>query len=366
LRILRKNIKEIEFSDDKFLYMIIKQKVTLFLLIASLVNMTAQDSDPGELSLVFYNVENLFDTLDATGFKDTEFTPGGDKNWNTARYHKKLNDLAKVIGSASNTELPDIIGLAEVENYAVLADLAATESLGKANYKIVHYESPDFRGIDVAFMYKVGVLSGISHSVIPIVFPFDSSLTTRDILYVSGKAEDGKRIHFFINHWSSRIGGVKKTEPKRLYSAVSLRKKIDLLLSRESDPRIVIMGDFNDDPTNRSLMQLLMAGNKRKNIGPGDLYNLFYDQHNFGEAGSYNFRGTWNMLDQIIVSYNLIMQDGFYSCDFDDGRIIKEDWMLYEKENGQLVPNRTYGGPNYFGGISDHLPVSVVFRINNF
>ena len=123
------------------------------------------------------------------------------------------------------------------------------------------------------------------------------------------------------------------------------------------------MGDFNDEPTNRSLMNILLASNKRKNIGPGDLYNLFYDMHNLENKGTYNYQGNWNMLDHIIVSYNLINQPGFYSCDYEDGRILKEDWMLYETEEGIMVPNRTYGGPNYFGGISDHFPVYLELEV---
>ncbi len=334
-----------------------RQKVTLFLLLFSLLTGKAQDRNQETFTIVFYNVENLFNTTDNPGTEDEEFTPMGEKEWDEEKYEKKLKDIAEVISSVNRKELPEIIGLAEVENRKVLEDLIEIRALRKGDYVIVHEESPDRRGIDVALLYRKDELRSVKHSAINVDFPFDSTLTTRDILHVEGKAPDGKKIHFFINHWSSRSGGVKESEPKRMYAAVNLRRRIDLLLSRESDPRIVIMGDFNDEPTNRSLMNILLASNKRKNIGPGDLYNLYYDRHNLGNEGTYNYRGKWNMLDHIIVSYNLINQRGFYSCGYDDGRIFKEEWMLYETEEGIKVPNRTYGGTDYYGGISDHFPV---------
>lgn len=322
----------------------------------------SQKSLKNEFTIVFYNVENLFDTIDNPVTKDEEFTPGSEKNWNSERYAKKLEDLSMVLTAAQRNEFPEIIGLAEVENHSVLEDLLKTKAFRKSEYEIVHRDSPDRRGIDVALLYRKDELKSVSSEWIPVNFPFDSSLTTRDILHVSGKASDGRKIHFFVNHWSSRYGGMRESEPKRMYCAVSLRRKIDMLYAMESDPRIVIMGDFNDEPTNKSIMHILQASNKLKNISTGELYNLFYDQHNQGLSGSYNYRGSWNMLDQIIVTHNMINQDNSYSCDYSSGKILKEDWMLYENRDGVKVPDRTYGGPNYFGGISDHLPVYIVLK----
>ena len=322
-----------------------------------------QDSIDPTFSIIFYNVENLFDTEDDPLTMDEEFTPESEKKWNKEKYQKKLEDLSKVLISVYPDELPEIIGLAEVENCKVLEDLKSTAYLKKGNYEIVHSDGPDERGIDVALLYRKDAIKQVTYEHLPVSFPFDSIDVTRDILYVKGSAEDGKDFHFFVNHWSSRSGGMVESEPKRMQCAVTLRKKIDYVLCHESDPRIVIMGDFNDEPTNKSIMNILLATNKRKNIGTGDLFNLFYDRHNSGNVGSYNYKGTWNMLDQIIVSYNLINTKGLYSCNYQDGIIFSEDWMMYQNEDGQKVPSRTYGGPNYYGGISDHLPVSIRFRI---
>jgi predicted extracellular nuclease len=335
--------------------------ITLFVLNPGLL---AQRGDDKSFTVVFYNVENLFDTIDIEGFEDEEFTPESEKKWDSKKYQKKLEDISRVLTSVNKDELPEIIGLAEVENRTVLEDLIRTGKLRKGEYEIIHRESPDMRGIDVALLYRKDELRSVDYEIIPVSFPFDTSITTRDILHVKGRVKDGKDMHFFVNHWSSRWGGRKESEPKRMYSAVSLRRKLDLILSSESNPRMVIMGDFNDEPTNRSMLNILLAGNKQKNIGPGDLYNLYYDKHNILDMGTYYYRGTWNMLDHIVCSYNLINQAGFYSCGYNEGKIFSEDWMLYENDEGEKVPSRSFGGPVYYGGISDHLPVYVSFTID--
>ena len=147
-----------------------------------------------------------------------------------------------------------------------------------------------------------------------------------------------------------------------MYSAHSLRRQMDLLTAMEPDTRLILMGDFNDEPTNRSMTEGLSALNKRRNIQAGDYYNLFYDLHNMEGKGTYNYRGSWNMLDQIIVSYNLLKQPGGLSAGYESGRIFSEDWMMYLSERyGEQLPSATYGGPQYYGGPGDHLPVYVEF-----
>ncbi len=332
----------------------------LLLFALAFTQLTAQERP---FTIMSYNVENLFDTIDTPVFDDTEFTPASKKQWNTEKYNKKLTDLSKVISAVGKENLPDIIGLIEVENRKVLEDLVNTPSLKAGGYGIVHEESPDGRGIDVALIYRKDRFAYEGHVKLPVAFPFDSTETTRDILYVFGKAPDGMDIHFFVNHWSSRIGGERETEPKRMYCAVTLRRSVDLLLSRDSRARIVIMGDFNDEPTNRSLMSVLQASNKRKNISVGEFYNLMYDKHNLTPQGTYFYQGNWNMLDHLIVSHSLLNVKSGYGCTYDSGQILREEWMLFKAKNGDLSPNRTYGGPNYYGGISDHLPVFLVLEM---
>ncbi len=312
--------------------------------------------------VVSYNVENLFDTINSPQFNDDDFTPAGIKNWTYDRYKDKLSNLSKVILSVPQNELPAIVGLAEVENREVLQDLVNVRGLRKGDYEIVHEDGVDPRGIECALLYRPELFTYKSHDIIPIVDPVDPDYLYRDILHVTGTAPDGSNLHIFMNHWKSRGGGQKETERQRMYSGITLRKQLDILLSRDSDFKVIIMGDFNDEPTNRSLTTGLSAQNKRRNINQGEHFNLHYDLHNIQGDGTYNYKGRWNMLDQVIVSYNLIGQASGLTTGFESGKVHREDWMLYESEKyGALLPSATYGGPEYYGGPSDHLPVYVEF-----
>ncbi|KPL13343.1 MAG: hypothetical protein AMS26_14815 [Bacteroides sp. SM23_62] len=336
-----------------------KKMILCSLFITASLMLSGQKNDPG-FTIAFYNVENLFDLEDHPETQDEEFTPGSDKAWDMEKYQKKLDDLSAVIRAIGKEELPEIIGLSEVENKKVLDDLIQTKRLRRGEYGIVHYESPDLRGIDCALLYRMQDFHVISSRAIPVSFPFDSTETVRDILYVEGRTRENERLHFFVNHWSSRYGGEKETEPKRIFCAVALRKEVDAILNKEAGAKIIIMGDFNDEPTNRSVFEMLLANNKRKNAGDRELFNLMYDMHNIDGEGSYNYQGKWNMLDHIIVSRAVINSPAGLRCDYESGRILKEEFMMYlQEETQQYVPNRTYGGPEYYGGISDHLPVFV-------
>jgi predicted extracellular nuclease len=316
-------------------------------------------------TIMFYNVENLFDTINDPNKLDDEFTPSGSKKWNTERSHKKIDDLSKVIAALDSVELPEIVCLAEIENNAVLKDLISTKGLKKGKYSVIHEESPDIRGIDVALLYRRKTFREISHRTFPVLDNSDKKFKTRDILYVKGIAESTDTLNIFVNHWSSRIGGEAKSEPKRLLTAAILRHAVDSLKNISPTAKIIIVGDFNDEPTNKSINRVLIASDKRKNIYKDDLFNLMYDMHNIGNEGTYYYKGNWNMLDNLIVSYSLLNQEKGFSTGYNGGRIFKQDWMLFHvKKTNVDVPNRTYGGNNYYGGISDHLPVFVTFKRN--
>ena len=339
------------------------KKITLFFLMA-FVTCIAGHTQKNEKTfiVVSYNVENLFDTVNAPGVDDDDFTPDGVKKWTIDRYKKKLTDLSRVILSIPEKELPALIGLSEVENRKVLEDLVDSRGIRRGEYEIVHDDGEDPRGIDCALLYRPELFRYRSHEYIPIEDRVDPDYKYRGILHVKGTGPDGSNLHIFVNHWKSRSGGVQATERQRMFSAMTLRKQMDLLYSRESNFKVIILGDFNDEPTNRSITNGLSASNKRKNIHFGDHFNLMYDSHNSEGLGTYNYQGTWNMLDQIIVSYNLLNQGRGLSTGFDGGKILKEEWMLYESEKyGEKLPSATYGGPEYYGGPSDHLPVYVVF-----
>jgi len=304
-----------------------------------------------EYTVVSYNVENLFDTVDDTKIPDEEFLPESEKKWDNERYQKKLNDLVRVISEINTKELPEIVGLIEIENRAVLEDLVQTGQLKDQGYGIIHEESPDYRGIDVALIYRKDAFQEIMHETLPVVFPDDPEFKTRDILHVTGQIKN-KTVHIFVNHWPSRIGGDEKTEPKRILAASVLKAKVDQILALDPKARIIIMGDTNDEPTNKSLNETL--GAKSPDSG-AKLVNLMIPDDNAG-LGTYFYRGNWNMLDNLVVSDELISGKRVQIVD-QKGFIFHSDWMIYTNKTGDKTPNRTYVGSKYVAGVSDHFPV---------
>ncbi|NOY36929.1 MAG: hypothetical protein GXO83_05080 [Chlorobi bacterium] len=338
-----------------------RTRTTLFLLAIFLAWNLNTAGQTKRFEVVFYNVENLFDTDNDPATNDDAFTPEGINHWTNDRYKKKLEDVATVLGKINPKHLPDLIGLCEVENTKVLKDLTAVRPLKKRGYRVVHEDSPDSRGIDVGLLYNPESFSYISHRIIPVNYPRDT-LKGRDILYIKGKVS-GENIHIFVNHWKSRRGSARATEQKRIYNAVLVRRAVDSIFNTEPSARIIIMGDFNDEPTNMSILNVLNATNKRKNISPRDLYNLMYDAHNLSDTGTYSYKGKWNMLDQIIVSRAFLDNTKGWHTTYDGGHIFSDDFMLYYNAKAdQYVPGKTYGGSTYYGGISDHLPVYVIFE----
>ena len=315
------------------------KKTLIFLLLPFFV---LSQSDDKELFSVFYNVENLFDTIDNPNTRDNEFLPKSEKKWDTYRYNYKLNQLDKVFSEIVKKEnenrLPDIIGLCEVENKLVIDDLLKTETFKNHTYKIIHKQSPDGRGIDCALLVdeKFEVLNS---DFIKINNPKENR-ATRDIVFGKLKFKN-QIINVFVNHWPSRWGGQEASNYKRVFVAEVLRKYIDNNTS-ESDFNL-IMGDFNDYPTNESLAEVLVKD---------DLVNLM-SKSNVSGRGSYNYRGNWDWLDQIIVS-----QDDFKLISFG---AFEEDFMMYTNKKGEVYPNRSFGGNNWYAGFSDHLPVFLRF-----
>jgi predicted extracellular nuclease len=215
----------------------------------------------------------------------------------------------------------------------------------------------------VALLVRPDEFTVTGSRVIPVIFSFSPTDKTRDILCVTGTMDDGNVYHIYVNHWPSRSGDAIQSEMRRMTAAATLRKDIDAVLRTEAEARIIIIGDFNDEPTNRSLMQILNATNKRINTTSSDLYNLMYDKHNIENKGTLTYQGQWDMFDQIIVSWPLLNKSGGYYTDFEGGSVHTSDNLLFTNpENGFKSPNRTFGGNEYFGGVSDHLPVFVVLK----
>lgn len=321
------------------------------LLMAASSCSSVKNSVRNEYTVVSYNVENLFDTVDDPKIPDEEFLPASEKKWDNERYQKKLTDLARVISEINPNELPEVVGLVEVENRTVLDDLIKTGQLGTQKYGIVHEESPDYRGIDVALIYRRDAFKEIGHEVLPVVFPDDPDFKTRDILHVTGKM-GRKLVHVFVNHWPSRIGGDEKTEPKRVLAATVLKTKVNQILADDHKARIIILGDMNDEPANKSLYEILGADSPDSGA---KLVNLMMPDDAKG-LGTYFYSGNWNMLDNIVVS-NGIVNGNNLKVFQDKGFIYTTDWTTFTNKNGVKTPNRSYVGDKYVGGVSDHFPV---------
>ncbi len=312
----------------------------------------------GDLRFMFYNAENLFDTINEPGTRDGEFTPSGSYKWTGYRYQEKLISLSKVIIAAGGYSPPDIIGFCEVENKSVLEGLVRRTRLSKFPYKVIHEESPDFRGIDVALLYLPDKIDVIDYHAIPVRFDENKKYTTRDILYAKFLVKKTDTLHVFVNHWPSRRGGQQASEYRRITAAQILRKTIDSLWQKNKDAKIIITGDFNDEPHNSSISKTLGAGECTKKMENKQLCNLFYDIKNTNQPGTYKYRGQWNILDQFIVSGAMINSKNGISTGRGHGHIFFTSFLLEEDERymGYKV-KRTYLGPRYKGGFSDHLPV---------
>lgn len=310
--------------------------------------------------IAFYNVENLFDTINDPITDDDEFTPSGFKKWNEKRYEKKLNDLSWVLSNIDDN-LPTLIGLCEVENRNVVEDLSKNTLLIAGNYKVIHEESPDTRGIDVALMYRTGLFKYYSHSSVPVIVPDAPESKLRNILYVKGAFAESDTFHIFVNHWKSRRGGREETEFKRLATAKILKTEINKIFSKNENANIIIMGDFNDEPYNTGLNKILNATDKKGNTDFDELYNLMYNKAK-NDEGTISRNYKWFMLDNMIVSRSLIDDKDFF-VEGSTGHIFKPQKILYYNAKANFhVPNKTYGGKNYYGGYSDHLAVYFILR----
>ncbi len=304
--------------------------------------------------ILFYNVENLFDTSNDPQIFDDDFSPEGKFRWTKQRLENKILNLSAVIEAADYSGLPALIGLAEVENDKVLDLLVQSHRLKKANYQFVHVDSTDERGMDVCLLYRADIFQCTAYELLEVEFDFDYRDKTRGILYVRGRLM-GEVVHLFVNHWPSRGEGQRQSEPKRIVAASVLREKINAVKEEDQRANIIIMGDFNDYPGDKSIVYTLKALDPEKN--DSDLYNLAAPLHNQGQ-GSYFHRGKWGMLDQFMVSANFLSEENNLITSIKDLKIVKREWMLYEDyKSGELKSNKTYAGTKYIGGYSDHLPI---------
>ena len=332
-----------------------KFPTTCFILVVIHSSLFAQAEQQDQLHVLFYNVENLFDTRNDSLTHDDEFLPDGDRRWNDYRFYQKLKQLSKVVLSSAGFEPPEIIGLCEVENRFVLDKLLDATPLKNYTYSMIHKNSPDERGIDVALLYRTDRVTPLSYQYIPILNERSEVETTREILHAAFLLPREDTLHVFFNHWPSRYGGQTESEPKRMQAAHALRKAIDLVRGEHPGAKIVVMGDFNDQPQNRSLTAGLEAVAADDLNVDGELVNLSASW----KQGTIKYRQTWTVFDQIIVSDRLLKGEGWHTKP-EDASPVTLPFLLEpdSKFKGQKL-KRTYVGFKYHGGFSDHLPVMI-------
>ncbi len=311
-------------------------------------------------SIAFYNVENLFDTINSPGVNDGKYTPENEMPWNTERYLHKLDQLARVIKAMDTVNgFPVVIGLSEIENENVLIDLVNHNSLKDASYSYLHKNSPDLRGIDVAMVYQPEFYQPLSTNFIYVKLP-DSARRTRDILYSKGILAGVDTVHLFFNHWVSRWGGQEVTEPSRILIAGLLKQITDSIMETNPNSAIILAGDLNDNPTDTSVFHVLGAISPETPVKEKKLYNLSLSKFENGE-GSLYYR-SWDMFDQFIVSSALLDSQNKIHLIEKDQQVVKYDWMLYKPKKGDARPSRT-AAKYYYGGFSDHLPVMINLEV---
>lgn len=338
-------------------------KKILFLLAFLSLTMFITAQNAGEYRMVcvgFYNLENLFDTINEEGVTDEEFTPEGKNSWTPDRYLEKLDNMSRAIADIGVGEYtPDgavLLGVCELENASVMQDLANSEALKDRNYKFVHYNSPYYRGMDVALFYQpkyFTVLNSVSHELnIPEIEGFN----TRAQLLVSGIL-DGDTVYVIVNHWPSRSGGEKRSKPLREAAADLSRQISDSLLQINPNAKIIVMGDLNDDPTDKSVKKHLNSVDDAEGMKADEFFNPYAKLHTKG-IGSLGYRDSWNLFDQILVS-KALTGDDYSSYKFYQALVFNAKFLTQQEGRFKGYPWRTYSYGAYIGGYSDHYPVYV-------
>ena len=314
-------------------------------------------------TIAFYNLENLFDTIDDPKIHDEEYTPEGRNNWDSYKYRTKLNNLAKVLADIGRKETgapPAVIGVAEVENKKVLEDLVTTGDLKGLGYQIIHFDSPDWRGIDVALLYRKKIFNPVNFEKYPLYLRDSDTgkrMYTRDQLVVTG-IMDGEEISVIVGHWPSRRGGEARSLPKRMKAAKLSKHIKDSILQQDPHAKIIIMGDFNDDPSSPSVKQVLQGKARKADVTDGTMYNAMEHFFNRG-IGTLAYRDSWNLFDQILITPALLhdSDDKFHL--YKSG-IYSREFMKNKRGRYKGYPKRTMAGGEFQGGYSDHFPTYII------
>jgi len=311
----------------------------------------------------FYNVENLFDTEKDTLTNDNEFLPNGSNQWTPERYHQKLQNLAYAISQIGKEQGGVVVlGVSEIENERVLNDLVAQPALQPLNYKVAHHDSPDLRGVDVAFIYQGDRFEFILQKPHTLVVPDKPYFKTRDQLLLVGVLDNTDTLYLIVNHWPSKSGGEARSAPMRMAAAKLTRSIVDSLLNINPNSKIIIMGDLNDNPNAKSITQELNAKEKISNVTKSDIFNPMIKMYKDG-IGSYAYRDSWELIDQIMVTYALLNPNP-NTYKYVSAHVFSPNFLKTKSGSFQGYPFRTYAGGTYAGGYSDHFPVYIILSIN--
>lgn len=340
-----------------------KLNLTILLLLCLLPLRGAAQKTYAVYAVGFYNMENFFDTCHDEGKRDYDFLPSGSYKWNGLKYTHKLRNMAKVLSEMGTDKLPGVgcamIGVAEIENAKVLDDLVAQETLSARGYKYAHVEGPDRRGIDCALLYNPALYNVKSVRLMPYVpeEAKDSSFSTRGFLTVSGELA-GEHVCAIVCHWPSRASSSYYRE----IAAKQVKAIKDSIIGEDPNAKVMIMGDMNDDPTNKSMKEILRARANIEDVSEGDMYNPWYNILAKEGVGTLTYQGSWNLFDQIVLTPNMTCPKGqkdYTSLKLFKNEIFRRDYMFQTEGKYKGNPKRTHAGGIWLDGYSDHLPVVV-------
>ncbi len=332
-------------------------KLTILLLVVICLAGYSQEKKYALYCVAFYNMENLFDTIHDDGKNDYDFLPTGSYKWNSHKYQSKLKNMSTVISRLGGKQLqnmgPAVIGLAEVENDNVLNDLVKQTPIKDRNYQYIHIEGEDLRGIDCALLYNPMLFQPTDSKLFPYINEEDSTYKTRGFLVVTGYLA-GENVTFIVNHWPSRAA----TSPARERAGRQVRAITDSIMANDNERKIIIMGDLNDDPVNKSITEALGAKKSTKGLKPTDLYDPWWKTFVKDGIGTLMYNGTWNLFDQIIVSGNLIGKDRS-TLKYLNNAVFNPEYMFQKQGKYKGYPLRTTAGGVWLNGYSDHLPTQI-------
>jgi len=310
----------------------------------------------------FYNLENLFDTINDPNKNDEEFLPDGKNQWNSEKYHIKLKNMAEVV-SLIGAEYGGfvVLGVSEIENQSVLEDLIVQEKLAKYKLKVAHHDSPDRRGVDVSFLYNPARFEFISLKAFPLIVPNKPDFISRDQVLMTGVLDKKDTLFIIVNHWPSKSGGEARSAPGRNAAGALSKHICDSIFAYHPNANIIIMGDLNADPIEKSITKELGAIGKIKDLTPQKIYNPMYPMFQDG-IGTLAYQDNWNLFDQIMVSYNLVIPNSNNYYKFSNAYVFRKSFMINKSGSFAGYPFRTFAGGSFVGGYSDHLPVYIILQ----